>query len=83
MGTALFAQSIVYNSDFEVVNSENPNFPDNWWIEYCNTPDFTTIEIDDQVKHSGNYSLKFTTIAGKTSEDCVVMPSMGPDTLYA
>jgi len=82
IGTTIFAQSILYNGDFEVLNSEDPSMPDGWWVEYCNTPQFTTISIDDQVKHSGNYSFKFTTIAGKTSEDCVVMPSVDPDTMY-
>jgi len=74
--------NLLYNGDFEVPNATNPDFPDNWWIEYCGTQDVTTIGIDDQVKHSGNYSMKFTTIAGKTSDDCVVMPSVGPDTVY-
>jgi len=80
--TTVFSQNILYNGDFEVLNPDNPSMPDNWWIEYCSTPDFTTFSVDADVKHSGNYSFKVTTIAGKTSGDCVVMPSADPDTMY-
>lgn len=79
--TGTYSQNILYNGDFEIPSSANPDFPDGWWIEYCTVPTFVNIELDDQIKHQGNYSLKFSTIAGKTSFDHPVM-AKDPDTLY-
>jgi len=79
--TGTYSQNILYNGDFEIPSSANPDFPDGWWIEYCTVPTFVNIELDDQIKHQGNYSLKFSTIAGKTSFDHPVM-AKDPDSLY-
>ena len=79
--TNVYSQNILYNGDFEIVSPANPNFPHGWYYAFIDPLPDVTVELDDQVKHQGNYSLKFNIIVGKSYEGFEVMSST-PDTLY-